>query len=96
MIPSVLYAAFLVAVLAVASSLQKLDTRATTLNPFISDRFPDPVIFQDTGGMRYAFSTNNDGKNVPVADGPAPAGPWSVLSNDLMPTPGSWPNGQNV
>jgi beta-xylosidase len=96
MISSILSAAVLLAGLASSSPLQSLGTRATSIDPVISDNFPDPAILQDTDGTWYAFSTNNGGKNVPVASAPAPTGPWTVLSNDLMPTPGSWSNGQNV
>lgn len=91
-----LSAAALLAGLVTSSPLQKLNARQTTINPVISDNFPDPAILQDTDGTWYAFSTDNGGNNVPVASAPAPAGPWTVLSNDLLPTPGAWSNGQNV
>lgn len=80
-----------------SSPLHNLQSRATAINPVISSNFADPSILQDSDGTWYAFATNNNpGPNVPAASAPAPAGPWTVLSNDLMPNPGAWSNGNNV
>jgi beta-xylosidase len=80
-----------------SSPFQSPQRRATAINPVISTNFADPSILQDSDGTWYAFATNNNpGPNVPAASAPAPSGPWSVLSNDLMPSPGAWSTGQNV
>lgn len=71
-------------------------TRATNITPVITTNFPDPAIFQDSDNTWYAFATNGNGKNVQVAKAASPSGPWTVLPNDLLPTPGAWSNGQNV
>lgn len=62
----------------------------------INSNFPDPSIFHDDDGTWYSFATNGGGKKVPVARAPAVGGPWTVLSNDLMPTAGEWSNGKDV
>jgi len=62
----------------------------------INSNFPDPSVVQDHDGTWYAFATNTGGKNVPVAKAPDVPGPWTMLSNDLMPNPGAWSNGKNV
>lgn len=85
------------ALAAAAPRFSKSQVRSAALDPAISITFADPSILQDTDGAWYAFATNNNpGPNVPVARASSPAGPWTVLPNDLMPTPGAWSNGQNV
>jgi beta-xylosidase len=99
MIPSLLSTILMLAGIVSSSPLERLETRdAMGINAAIPQNFPDPSILQDADGIWYSFSTNNkpSGANVPVARAPAPSGPWTYLSNDLLPTPGSWSNGQNV
>jgi beta-xylosidase len=88
MIPSLVIAAL---------PISTLHDRATAINPLISIDFPDPSIVQDSDGTWYAFATNGNNHKVQVASASSPSGPWSVLDNAYpLPTPGAWPNGQNV
>ncbi|KAN0103311.1 glycoside hydrolase family 43 protein [Hyaloscypha variabilis] len=78
------------------SHISLLEQRATTIAPVIDINFPDPAILQDSDNTWYAFATDGNGKNVQVAHASSPSGPWTVLPNDLLPTPGNWSNKQNV
>lgn len=82
-----------------------LEARSTPITQLTSSIFPDPAIFQDNDGTWYAFATNNQLTvttaeptiNVQVArSSGGNSGPWKLLSNDLLPTPGAWSNGSLV
>lgn len=96
MFSSFLSASLLFASSALSSPLERLQRRSTNLDPAININFPDPSVLQDTDGTWYAFATNGNGKNVQSASAPDISGPWTVLSNDLLPTVGAWSNGANV
>jgi len=92
---SLLVATYLVEVIW-CSPISLLQQRAPTITPVIDVDFPDPAILQDSDNTYYAFATDGNGKNVQVAQASSPSGPWKVLPNDLLPTPGNWSTGQNV
>jgi beta-xylosidase len=96
MISSLVSTALLFAGTVITSPLLNINTRQTAINPVISVNFPDPSIVQDSDGTWYAFGTTNGVVNVQVASASSPAGPWTVLSNNLLPTTGSWSDGTNV
>ncbi|KAH8683112.1 glycosyl hydrolase [Tricladium varicosporioides] len=94
---SIFSAALILSGVASSSPLGKLRERATSISPVISTNFPDPAIFKDFDGTWYALATNNNpGPNVQIAKAPTPSGPWTILSNDLLPKPGKWSTGANV
>lgn len=95
MLPSILSATLLFAGPALSSPLERLQSRATSIDPVINIDFPDPAVL-NVAGTWYAFATSGNGKNVQSASAPAISGPWTVLPNDLLPTVGAWSNGANV
>ncbi|KAE9374763.1 glycoside hydrolase family 43 protein [Stipitochalara longipes BDJ] len=92
---SLLSAAYLLELIS-CSPISLLQQRATTIAPVLNVNFPDPAILQDSDSTWYAFATNGNGKNVQVAQASSPSGLWTVLPNDILPSPGNWSNGQNV
>ena len=67
--------------------------RGTALSPLTSFDFPDPSFLQMPAGDWYAFSTTSRGVNTPAAHAPSAEGPWTLLSNDLLPVLGAWSTG---
>lgn len=59
--------------------------------PVISSNFPDPAVIR-VREQYYAFSTNSDGKQVPVASSSGD-NKWEVSGMDALPNPGSWATG---
>jgi GH43 family beta-xylosidase len=90
------YSTLLLAGYVSGSPPEKLQSRATTIDPVINVNFPDPSILQDSDGTWYAFGTNGNGHNVQVAQAPAVQGPWEVLDLDLLPVTGNWSNGADI
>ncbi|MEV7629254.1 family 43 glycosylhydrolase [Actinoplanes sp. NPDC089786] len=55
----------------------------------IGQDFPDPSVLA-VDGTYYAYATNNNEKNMPVASAPSPDGPWTFQSADGLPSLPSW------
>ena len=96
MLSSLFSTAFLLVGFVAASPFEALHERSTNIDPVIDANFPDPAIFRDTDGTFYAFATNNKAIHVQVARSTAVNGPWEVLQQDLLPTPGCWLTGAKV
>ena len=79
----------------VTSSLQLPVTKwSISAGPAISSNFPDPS-FVYSGTIWYAYSTNSDGKHVPVAASPDFV-TWTVTGQDALPVVGDWSTGDQV
>ena len=65
--------------------------------PVIKANFQDPsFVFAGAGTSTVAFSSNNGGRNVPVATKGANFNTWTLTSKDALPTVGEWSTGNNV
>lgn len=63
----------------------------------INSNFPDPGVIQDDDGTWYAFSTNSNGTNIPVAVSQGTVdGPWVLTDIDAMPRYPIWASGKNI
>lgn len=71
-----------------------LEQRTFESGPLLSQNFPDPSYIQ-INETYYAFSTNNDGINVPIATS-TDFQTWTTLDDDALHTVGSWSNGSEV
>ncbi|KAH8664181.1 glycosyl hydrolase family 43 protein [Xylariales sp. PMI_506] len=94
MLSSVLTAAVLLSSSAFAKPACLLRKRAATAA--LPKDFPDPSIIQDVDGQWYAFATTGNKKQVQVARASASSGPWTLLSNDLLPNGGAWTTSKNT
>lgn len=57
------------------------------------------TFFQDWDGTWYAFSTSSKpigNYNIQIAKAPSPDGPWTYVSKDALPNPGTWTTGTNT
>ena len=90
MFPSIVLALSTLAVLSLASPIQKRSVNG----PVIAANFPDPSIIQ-VGSSWYSFATNNGVHNVQIATS-NDFNTWTVLDQDALPRVGAWSNGQNV
>ncbi|KAI0404641.1 glycoside hydrolase family 43 protein [Xylaria palmicola] len=61
--------------------------------PFLGANFPDPSIIWGDGSWK-AYGTSSNGKRVPVATS-SDTFSWSLTSNDALPDPGSWVDGND-
>ena len=74
--------------LALLSEQAPLFERSISPAPAIAANFPDPTIIQ-VNGVWYAFSTNSNRRNIPVATSPDFIN-WSVTGADALPILGAW------
>ncbi|KAK4455757.1 family 43 glycosyl hydrolase [Podospora aff. communis PSN243] len=62
----------------------------SSIDLLIDHDFPDPSIIQDADGMWYAFATASGLQNIQAAWASTPSGPWTHLSQDILPNTGAW------
>lgn len=68
-----------------------LAKRGFSDGPVIASNFPDPA-YIEVGGKYFAFSTNSDGLNVPIATS-SDFTTWTVTHQDALPDLPDWTDG---
>ena len=66
------------------------DSNNSPIDLLLDHDFPDPSIVQDTDGTWYAFATASGIQNIQAARASTPSGPWTHLSQDILPNTGAW------